>query len=126
MRISAATPKAVRYACLKYHYAKAVPVSKYAFNIFNNKNEWCGVIIYGSGANNHIADPFKLYQGEVLELVRVALNGKQECTSQALAMTLREVHKNAPQIKIIVMDILDRKSKIICSIIVTLLGYYRC
>jgi len=97
-----ASPKAIKYACMKYHYAKAVPVSKYAFNVFNAADEWCGVIIYGSGANNHIAEPFKLYQGEVLELVRVALNGKQEATSQAVAMTLRELHKIAPHIKIIV------------------------
>lgn len=102
MRISIATPKAIKYACLKFHYAKAIPVNKYSFNIFNDKNEWCGVIIYSSGANNQIASPFGLYQGEVLELVRVALNGKQKCTSQALAMTLRELHKIAPQIKIIV------------------------
>lgn len=102
MRISIATPKAIKYACLNFHYAKAVPANKYAFNIFNSKNEWCGVIMYGYGANSQIGSPFGLYQGEVLELVRVALNGKQETTSQALAMTLRELHKIAPQIKIIV------------------------
>lgn len=102
MRISIATPKATRYACLKFHYAKAVPGSKYSFNIFNDKNEWCGVIIYGYGANSQIGQPFNLCQGEVLELVRVALNGKQECTSQALAMSLRELHKIAPHIKLIV------------------------
>lgn len=102
MRISIATPKAVRYACLKFHYAKAVPTSKHSFNIFNDNNEWCGVIMYSSGANNSIGDPFNLYQGEVLELVRVALNGKQECTSQALAMSLRKLHKIAPHIKIVV------------------------
>lgn len=102
MRLSIATPKAVRYACMNFHYAKAVPVCKYGFNVFNDKGEWCGVIIYGTGANNHIADPFGLYQGEVLELVRVALNGKQETTSQCLAMSIRELHKIAPQVKIIV------------------------
>lgn len=102
MRISIATPKAIRFACLNFHYAKAVPVNKYGFNIFNDNNEWCGVIIYGTGANNHIATPFNLYQGEVLELVRVALNGKQGTTSQAVAMTLRELHKIAPHVKIVV------------------------
>lgn len=102
MRISIATPKATRYACLNFHYAKAIPVAKYSFNIFNDKDEWCGVIVYGPGANNNIAKSFNLYQGEVLELVRVALNGKQEATSQAVAMTLRELHRIAPHIKIIV------------------------
>lgn len=102
MKINLASPKAIKYACLKFHYAKAIPVAQYAFNVFNKVGEWCGVIIYGSGANNHIADPFDLYQGEVLELVRVALNGKQETTSQAVSMTLKELKKIAPHIKIIV------------------------
>lgn len=102
MRISLATPKAIRYACLNFHYAKSIPMSKYSFNIFNDKDEWCGVILYGYGASPNISKPFNLYQGEVLELVRVALNGKQEITSQAVAMTLRELHKIAPHIKIIV------------------------
>lgn len=102
MRISLATPKAIRYACMNFHYAKSVPTAQYAFNIFNDDNEWCGVIIYGSGANAQIGIPFGLYQGEVLELVRVALNGKQSATSQCLAMTLRELHKIAPHVKLIV------------------------
>ena len=101
MRISRATPKAIKYACINFHYAKAVPMVKYGFNVFNN-DEWCGVICYGYGAAPRIASPFNLCQGEVLELVRVALNGKQNITSQALAMTLRELHRIAPQIKIIV------------------------
>lgn len=102
MRISIATPKAIRYACLNFHYAKAVPGNKYSFNVFNDKDEWCGIIMYGYGANSQIAKPFGLYQGEVLELVRAALNGKQETTSKAVAMTLRELHKIAPHIKLVV------------------------
>lgn len=102
MKIRIASTKAIKYACLKFHYARAVPLAQYAFNIFNKQNEWCGVIIYGFGANKHIARPFNLYQGEVIELVRVALNGKQETTSRAIALTLRELKKIAPQVKIIV------------------------
>lgn len=102
MKISLASPKAVKYACLNFHYAKAVPLVKYGFNIYNSKNEWCGVICYGFGACPRIAKPFDLFQGEVLELVRVALNGKQKTTSQALAMSLREIRRIAPHIKLIV------------------------
>lgn len=102
MKINLASFKAVKYACAKFHYAKTVPSIKYAFNVFNHNDEWCGVIIYSEGANRNIGKPFHLYSGEVLELVRVALNGKQETTSQAVAMTLRELHKKAPHIKMIV------------------------
>ena len=35
-------------------------------------------------------------------MVRVALNGKQPCTSECLSASLRQIHKDAPQIKLIV------------------------
>lgn len=102
MRLTNASAKAIKYACLNFHYAKAVPVVQYGFNVYNDENEWCGVICYGSGANNHIAGPFKLAQGEVLELVRVALNGKQKTTSECLAASLKELRKQNPLCKIVV------------------------
>lgn len=104
MRISLATPKATKYACLNFHYAKTVPAVQYSFNVFNDKDDWCGVIVYGGGANNNMPKSFGLCAGEVLELVRVALNGKQGhgYTSQAVSMTLRELHRINPLIKMIV------------------------
>ena len=96
-----ATPEAVRYACLNFHYAKAVPSSSYAYNVYND-GVWCGCIVYGGGANHYIAAPFGMKNGEVFELVRVALNGKQTCTSECVAASLRQLHKDAPQLKIIV------------------------
>ena len=97
-----ATAEAVRYACLKYHYSRCVPSSSYSYNVYNARNEWCGVILFGNGATPNIATPFGMSQGEVLELVRVALNGKQPCTSECVAAALRRLHADAPQIKIVV------------------------
>lgn len=71
MRLSIATREAVNFACRNFYYSGSMPIVKYAFNVFNDSGEWCGVIVYGSGANNHIASPYDLWQGEVLELVRV-------------------------------------------------------
>ena len=71
MRITVASAKAIRYACINFHYAKSVPSVQYGFNIYNDENEWCGVICYGGGANKSIGGPFGLYPGEVLELVRI-------------------------------------------------------
>ena len=102
MRLTNATRKAVTYACLNFHYAKATPIDSYSYNVFNDKDEWCGVIVFGPGANLHIAKPFGMCQGEVIELVRVALNGKQETTSQCLAAALKLLHKQAPHVKIVV------------------------
>ena len=37
-----------------------------------------------------------------MELVRVALNGKQPCTSECVGAALRQLHRDAPQVKIVV------------------------
>lgn len=56
----------------------------------------------GGGANNNLPKTFGKNAGEVLELVRVALNGKQEYTSKAVAMSLKQLHKDDPRVQIIV------------------------
>jgi hypothetical protein len=65
-------------------------------------NDWCGVICYGWGANPHIADIYDKWNGQVLELVRVALNGKQKTTSECLAASLKEIKKYAPALDLVV------------------------
>ena len=50
MRLERASTKAVKFACVYFHYAKVVPVVGIAFSVFNDKNEWCGVITFGYGA----------------------------------------------------------------------------
>jgi hypothetical protein len=102
MRLELASPQAVRYACLKFHYSKAIPSAVCSFSVFNDLNEWCGVIIYSGGANQHLGKEFGLVQGQVCELVRVALNGKQECTSQALGLSLRLLKKYNPMIQLVI------------------------
>lgn len=102
MRLTYATPKAIDYACKHFHYAKAVPVNPIGYNVYNDADEWCGVILYAVGATPHIASPYGLKQGQVLELVRVALNGKQSCTSQAVAMSLKQLHKDCPLCRLVV------------------------
>ena len=97
-----ASAKAIKYACLNFHYAKCVPSSSYAYNVYNENDEWCGSILFGCGATPMIAKPFGMSQWEVVELVRVALNGKQPCTSECVAAALRKLHEDAPQIKIVV------------------------
>lgn len=102
MKLTKANAKAINYACKNFHYSKSVPTIQYAYNVYNNQNEWCGVIIYGGGANNNLAKSFNLNNGEVLELERVALNGKQEQTSKAVALSLKLLHKENPIVKILV------------------------
>jgi len=102
MRIEKASGKAIRYACINYHYSKAVPQIRLGYSVFNDNDEWCGVILYSNGANPRIASEYDLVQGQVVELVRVALNGKQECTSKYLAASIVALKKDAPSVQLIV------------------------
>jgi hypothetical protein len=102
MRLEIASSKAIKYACLNFHYAKAVPNVGIAFNVYNQNNEWCGAICYGVGATNNIASPYGLKQGQVIELLRMALNGKQESTTKALAISIKLVAKKNPNVKLLV------------------------
>ena len=102
MRLEKASYKAIKYACMNFHYAKAIPVNTFGYSVFNDKNEWCGVVLYGSGASANIGKPYGLGQGEVIELVRMALNGKQESTSKVLSLSLRFISKYIPLCKLIV------------------------
>lgn len=96
-----ATAEAVRYACLNFHYAKRVPQSRWAYNVWQD-DYWCGVVIFGDGAQHSIATSVGFNHGEVVELERVALNGKQAITSQIVAECLKRLHKDAPYIKVVV------------------------
>lgn len=102
MRLEIASYKAVKYACMNFHYAKSIPVNTFGYSVFNDKNEWCGVVLYGTGANNNLATQYNLKQGNVIELVRIALNGKQEMTSKALSLSLKLIKKDLPLCKLII------------------------
>lgn len=102
MRLEIASHKAIKYACLNFHYAKSVPVNVFGYSVFNDKNEWCGVVLYGTGATPNIGSQYNLKQGQIIELVRMALNGKQESTTKAMAISIKLIKKHLPLVKIIV------------------------
>ena len=100
--LTSTTHDEIKFACRTYHYAHCIPSVSYGYNVFNERYEWCGVILFGTGATPNIGKPFGMEQSEVVELVRVALNGLQPCTSECVAAALKQLHEDAPQIKIVV------------------------
>ena len=102
MRLERASSKAIRYACINFHYAKVMPVVSIAFSVFNSNNDWCGVITFGYGASANMGKPYKLHHGQFLELTRMALNGKQESTSKAMSVAIRLIKKNCKTVKLLI------------------------
>jgi len=101
MILKKASHKAIKYACLKFHYAKTVPFMRVGFSVFNKRGEWCGVITYGGGAGP-LGKPYGLNNGQYLELTRMALNGKQESTSKAMAISIKLIRKYAPTVQMLI------------------------
>lgn len=102
MILKKATHKAIKYACMNFHYSKSIPITRIGFSVFNNNNEWCGVITYGGGAGSKMGAPYGLSQGQYLELTRMALNGKQESTSKAMAISIKLIKKYCPTVKLLI------------------------
>jgi hypothetical protein len=102
MRLEIVSNKAAKYACMNFHYAKVVPAQFMGYSVFNNKDEWCGVILFGGGASVNMGTPFGLRYGHYLELSRVALNGKQESTSQSISIAIKLIKKHNPTIKLLI------------------------
>jgi hypothetical protein len=101
MRLEKASHKAIKYACMNFHYAKRIPVNCIGYSVFNTKKEWCGVVVFGAGIMG-IEKPYFLQKGEVYELVRVALNGKQDITSKAVSIAIKKFSKEAPLVKLLI------------------------
>ena len=102
MRLEKASYKAIKYACLNFHYSKSVPVNPFAYSVFNNSNEWCGCILFSLGANPKLGNRYGLKNGQFVELTRMALNGKQSSTSKALSLSLKLLPKHLPLVKLVI------------------------
>tara|TARA_R110000751_G_scaffold47545_1_gene106399 strand:- start:111 stop:713 length:603 start_codon:yes stop_codon:yes gene_type:complete len=102
MRLEKASYKAIKYACLKFHYAKRLPAQPMVgFSVFNKKDEWCGVVVFNNGIGA-IEKPFGIKKGQISELARVALNGKQSLTSRVLSRAIKIFKKQNPLVLLLV------------------------
>ena len=102
MKLEIASHKAIKYACINFHYAKIQPAHCIGYSVFNDKKEWCGCILFGGGAGAYMGRPFGLNFGQYLELNRMALNGKQESTSKAMSIALKLIKQNNPTVKLLI------------------------
>lgn len=102
MRLEKASHKAIVYSCRNYHYSKVNPNSSFGYSVFNNEGKFCGVVLYGVGANNNIGSPYGLVKGQIAELVRVALNGMQSKTTNVLSKSRLLFKRDNPTVKMLI------------------------
>ncbi len=103
LRLDFCSHKAARHAVMRWHYSRAMPSAKLVRIGVWEADHFVGAILYGSGANRHIARPFGLEPTQVCELVRVALaRGREQPTSRCLAMSLKLLKRQSPGLKLVV------------------------
>lgn len=102
MKLEKASYKAIKYACVHFHYAKRIPAQPIiGYSVFNSNKEWCGCVLFNAGIEG-IQKPYGLKMGQVAELVRVALNGKQDASSKTVSLAIRLFKKENPLVKLLV------------------------
>jgi hypothetical protein len=102
LKIDWATNDAAKFACLNWHYSKAMPVGKLVKVGAWENGKFIGVVIFGRGANNNMLKPFGLEQDDGCELVRIALTKHEIAVSKIMAVAIRFLKKSQPGLRLIV------------------------
>ena len=103
LRLEFCSHEAARHAVRRWHYSRKMPAAKLVRVGVWEGGRFVGAILYGSGANRHLARPFGLKGTEACELVRVALApGREHPTSKCLAISLKLLRRQSPGLKLIV------------------------
>ena len=96
--------EAARYAVMRWHYSKRMPVFKVSrIGVWEN-GRFCGCVIYGIGGGN--ATNGKRYglakSWEVAELTRVALGTHSTPTSKVVAISIKMIKKANPGLRMLI------------------------
>lgn len=102
LKIDWASHAAAKYACENWHYSKSLPNGKLVKIGAWERGKFIGAIIFGRGANFRIGEPYGLQQTQCIELVRVALTKHLNPVSKIIALSLRWVKKQSPDLHLIV------------------------
>ena len=102
LRIDWATSDAAKFACINWHYAKAVPVGKLVKVGAWENGKFIGCVLFGRGANHNMPKPYGLKQDECVELVRIALTKHETPVSKIMMLAIKFLAKSNQGIKLIV------------------------
>jgi len=93
---------AAKYAVLHWHYSKRMPKSKLAkIGVWEN-DEFIGCVIFGVGATADLVKRFGVSKYEGCELVRIAINRHESTVSQIIALSIKKLRTQSPNLRLIV------------------------
>lgn len=102
LRIDWCDIKAARYAVMHWHYSRSLPSGKLVKIGAWEDGKFIGCVLFGRGANNHLASPFGLLQTGACELVRIALCTHQTPVTRIMAIAVRFLTRNSPGLRLVV------------------------
>ena len=103
LRLDFCSHEAAKHAVMRWHYSRQMPKCKLVKIGVWEQGKFSGCIIFGLGANRHLASPFGLQSTEVVELVRVALGpGRKQPTSRCIAIALKLLRQQSPNLRLVV------------------------
>lgn len=103
LRLDFCSHEAAKHAVMRWHYSRKMPNSKLARIGVWEAGRFVGAILFGVGANRHLARPFGLESTQVCELVRVALApGRRHPTSKCVAISLKLLKRQSPGLRLVV------------------------
>ena len=103
LKLGFCSHEAAKVSVMRWHYSRQMPKCKLVKIGVWEQGRFSGCIIFGLGANRHLASPFGLQNTEVAELVRVALSpGREHPTSKCVAISLRLLRRQSPGLKLVV------------------------
>lgn len=94
--------KAIKYACMNYHYSKTVPTGKLVgFGVWEDE-KFKGVVLFGRGVGNAQIERYGIPLTSGAELVRVALREHDAPVTQIVSIAVKMLKKHSPGLRILV------------------------
>lgn len=94
--------EAAKYAVLRWHYSKCMPIGKLVkVGIWENK-KFIGAVIFGYGNNQYQGNKFGLKQTQICELLRVALTEHRTPVTRIVSIALKMLKQSNHGIRCVV------------------------
>lgn len=102
LRLDFCSAEAARYAVERWYYRPDLPRGKVVRIGVWEKDQFCGVVLFGMGASADLGTRWGLTCFECCEMVRVAIGAHNAPTSRIVAIALRLLRKHSPGIRAVV------------------------